>query len=75
MNMISRKFEREADSFACQLTGSAHPLMSSLLKLHRDNLANIHPHPLYSAITYSHPPLLERIETLKKIDQNSEFQE
>ena len=75
MNIISRKFEREADFFACKLTGNSHCLISSLLKLHRDNLANIHPHPMYSAINYSHPPLRERIATLKKIAENSEFQE
>ena len=75
MNMMSRKFEREADSFACQLTGNPYSLISSLLKLHRENLSNPHPHPLYSTINYSHPPLLERIATLKRIAENNESQE
>lgn len=64
-NYISRKHEDEADRFAAELTGSAEELASSLLKLSRDNLSNLHPHPWYAAFNYSHPPVLERVRKLR----------
>jgi STE24 endopeptidase len=41
-------------------------MAGALLKLFEKNLANYVPHPWYSAWTYSHPTLLERLEALKK---------
>jgi len=41
-------------------------LASALVKLSKDNLSNLHPHPIYSKFYYSHPPAVERIEYLKK---------
>ncbi len=64
---FSRKHEYEADRFAREaLGGDAAPLASALLKLSRDNLSNLHPHPLYSFVHYSHPTLPERIAALEK---------
>lgn len=57
----SRKQEREADQFAVDLVGSGRELASGLVKLARENLSNLFPHPLYVAIYYSHPALLERV--------------
>ena len=65
LNIISRHFEREADDFACKLTGSGNSLASALVKLSKDNLSNLHPHPLYWKIHYSHPPAVIRIRYLK----------
>jgi len=61
---ISRKFEREADDFALELTKTAEPMRKALKRLAVDNLANLTPHPLYAWFYYSHPPLAERIERL-----------
>jgi STE24 endopeptidase len=61
----SRDHEREADDFARQLTGTPGELASALLKLSRDNLANLHPHPLYAAFYYSHPPVIQRVRRLR----------
>jgi len=61
---ISRRFEREADDFALELTGTAEPMRSALKRLAADNLANLNPHPLYAWFYYSHPPLIERIARL-----------
>jgi len=61
----SRHDEREADQFAIQLHGHAHDLADALAKLGTENLSNLHPHPLYAAFYYSHPPLVERIGTLR----------
>ena len=63
-NLFSRLHEREADAFAVELTGNAGGLASALIKLGADNLANLHPHPLYAAIYYSHPPLVARVQGL-----------
>jgi len=63
---VSRRYEREADGFACELTGNPESLASSLIKLSKDNLSNLHPHPLYAAIYYSHPPVVQRIREIRQ---------
>lgn len=60
----SRKHEWEADDFAVKLTGNPHALSRALIKLGRDNLANLHPHPWTVALYYSHPPLTQRVAKL-----------
>jgi STE24 endopeptidase len=62
---FSRKNEREADAYSKELTGNGKALASSLWKLSRDNLGNLHPHPLYVAVHYSHPPTAERAKLLE----------
>jgi STE24 endopeptidase len=63
---ISRKFEREADDFALELTGTAEPMRLALMRLAADNLSNLYPHPLYAWFYYSHPPLVDRIARLQR---------
>lgn len=65
---ISRRFEREADRFACELIENVAGMIGALIKLSKDNLSNLHPHPLYATFYYSHPPVVERIKTLHKIE-------
>ncbi len=67
--IISRRYEREADKMAHELTGTSEPMINALKRLAKDNLSNLHPHPLYVWFYYSHPPLIERIEYLKSIDK------
>ncbi len=62
---LSRRDEREADQYASDLTGRPDAMASALVKLSRENLANLHPHPLYAKFHYSHPPVVERIRKLK----------
>ncbi|MBE9504529.1 MAG: M48 family metallopeptidase [Proteobacteria bacterium] len=66
MNMLSRKNEYEADRFAADTTGMADKLIDALKKLAVHNLANLTPHPFYAFLNYSHPPLMERIQSLRK---------
>jgi len=66
MSMLSRKHEYEADNYAAE-TYEAEPLISSLKKLSKSSLSNLTPHPLYVALNYSHPTLLQRVENLKKV--------
>lgn len=62
---FSRKYEYEADQFSKQVTGKPEDLATSLIKMSKENLSNLTPHPLYSAYHYTHPTTLERITALK----------
>ncbi len=62
---LSRKHEYEADAFARDAMGSYVPLSQALRKLHKENLSNLTPHPLYSSFHYSHPTLVEREDSLR----------
>ncbi len=66
----SRRHEREADDFACTLCGAPQALASGLIKLSRENLANLHPHPWYAAFHYSHPPVVARVRSLLRRGAN-----
>ncbi len=66
MNVFSRKNEYQADAFAAR-TFQGQSLQDALKKLSINNLGNLTPHPAYVFFNYSHPPLLDRLEALKKI--------
>lgn len=65
MNLFSRKNEFEADEYAAK-TSSSEALEEALRKLSVDSLSNLTPHPAYVFFHYSHPPLLQRVEALRK---------
>ena len=65
LSLLSRKHEWQADRYACELTGRPLDLANALIKLSRENLANLHPHPLYAAFYYGHPPVVERVGKLQ----------
>lgn len=62
---LSRRHEYEADNFAAELHGNAMDLATALVRMSKENLANLHPHPLYARFYYSHPPVVERVQHLK----------
>ncbi|NJD57331.1 MAG: M48 family metallopeptidase [Nitrospirae bacterium] len=64
LSAFSRRHEREADRFAVELTPRPDALATSLIKLSKDNLSNLHPHPLYAFIYYSHPPVVDRVRSI-----------
>jgi STE24 endopeptidase len=66
MNALSRTHEREADRIAHELTGDTESMASVFVKLSKENLSNLYPHPLYVVMHYSHPPILERIRHLNE---------
>jgi len=66
-NHWSRCFEYEADAFAANAMKEETSLTEALRKLNEKNLSNLTPHPLYSGFYYSHPTLLEREQSLKKL--------
>jgi STE24 endopeptidase len=65
LNALARSFEREADRFAVETTRDGGALASALKKLSAENLANLSPHPLHVALSYSHPPVRERIRAIE----------
>lgn len=66
-NILSRRHEYEADSYAVLTYGKPQSMISALKKLTVDNLVNLTPHPLKVFLTYSHPPILERIKAIRKM--------
>ena len=65
MNILSRKFEYQADDYA-KNNFNGNALISSLKKLSKNSLSNLTPSSLYVKFHYSHPTLLDRILNLKK---------
>ena len=68
---LSRRHEWQADRFALDLTGESLPLTQALIKLCKENLSNLHPHPLYAWFYYSHPPVVARIARLSGDNKQS----
>lgn len=66
-SFISRKHEFQADKYASEVLGSGKSLVSGLIKLSKESLSNLNPHPVYSFMHYSHPSLGERIRALSLI--------
>ncbi|UCD88390.1 MAG: M48 family metallopeptidase [Desulfobacterales bacterium] len=66
-NTLSRKYEYEADAYAVSTYGKPESMISALKKLTVDNLSNLTPHPLKVFLSYSHPPVLKRIEAIRRI--------
>jgi len=65
MSYFMRRHERQADRASYELTRDSESMVSALIKLSKENLANLYPHPLYVTLYYSHPPILERVRYLK----------
>jgi len=65
-NVLSRKFEYEADAFARDAVGGPSPMIGALRKLAQKNLTNLTPHRWFSGFYYSHPTLVEREAALVK---------
>ena len=66
INLLSRKHEYEADRFAAVTLRDGRPMEEALIKLSVKNLANLTPHPWYSAYHYSHPTPAERIRAIRQ---------
>ena len=66
-SLLSRRHEWQADRFAFDVTGESQPLSLALVKLAKENLSNLHPHPLYAWFYYSHPPVTQRIARLQEM--------
>lgn len=63
MNMLTRKYEFEADRFAKDLD-YAKDLGAALIKLQIQNLSSMDADPMYSSFHHSHPILTERLKAI-----------
>lgn len=68
-NAVSRRHEYEADTYAVKTHGKPDSMILALKKLSAENLSNLTPHPLKVLLSYSHPPVLERIQAIRKKQQ------
>jgi STE24 endopeptidase len=66
-NVLSLKFEREADAYAVDLM-SGDAMAGALTTLASDNLATLFPHPWYETFHYDHPPIPERVRYVREMD-------
>ncbi len=65
---ISRKHEYQADEFA-RANGFGIHIENALRVLTKENFSNLTPHPLYVKLTYSHPPTSDRINAIRKNEE------
>jgi STE24 endopeptidase len=66
-NMLSRRHEYAADAYAATTYRKPEAMIAALKKLSVDNLSNLTPHSLKVFLSYSHPPVLERIKALRNL--------
>ncbi|MDD3123078.1 MAG: M48 family metallopeptidase [Candidatus Izemoplasmatales bacterium] len=65
-NSISRVHEYQADLYSAKhYSGKA--MVSALKNIARNNFSNLTPHPTYVKLTYSHPPIPDRIKAIEAI--------
>lgn len=64
MNILSRRFEFQADAFARGL-GYKDELARSLIKLQIQNLSTMDADPIFASYHFSHPILSERLKALE----------
>lgn len=67
MNMLSRRFEYQADRFAASTIGDPSSMADALKKLSTGNLSNLTPHRFYVFLHYSHPTLLQRLQAIQAV--------
>ncbi|WP_337865017.1 M48 family metallopeptidase [Ignavibacterium sp.] len=80
-NLLSRKFEYEADQYAIEYTRKPLSFIQTLNKLTEQNLGDKEPHPFVEWFFYSHPSIKKRISAIenyskeKMILENKQLQE
>ncbi|HMN47642.1 MAG TPA: M48 family metallopeptidase [Ignavibacteriaceae bacterium] len=65
-NLLSRKFEYEADRYAIESTHKPESFINTLNKLTDQNLGDREPHPFVEWFFYSHPSIKNRVDAIKK---------
>jgi len=64
-NVLSRKYEYEADRYAIESTQKPESFIKTLNKLTDQNLGDREPHPFVEWFFYSHPSIKNRIGAIK----------
>jgi STE24 endopeptidase len=70
---ISRKAEYRADRFSAETAGK-EPMTSALKVLARENFSNLTPHPLVVIMSYSHPPITDRITAISSVERKESLE-
>ena len=70
-NMLSRKYEREADTFALINTHNKEAFISAMEKLAEQNLADKQPNKIIEFLFHSHPSLSKRISFARSFNLNN----
>lgn len=65
-NILSRRYEYDADAYSVKTYGKPDSMIAALKKLNVENLSNLTPHPMKVFLSYSHPPVLERIKAIRE---------
>ena len=65
-NILSRKFEYQADEYAVLETKNPSDFIKTLQKLNEQNLGDKEPHPFVEWFFYSHPSIKNRIHAIEK---------
>ena len=64
-NILSRKFEYEADEYAIMETQNPSAFIQTLEKLTEQNLGDKEPHPFVEWFFYSHPSIKNRLKAIE----------
>ena len=67
-NLLSRRREYDADAYAVKTYSKPGSMITALKKLSVESLSNLTPHPLKVFLSYGHPPVLERIQGIRRIN-------
>jgi STE24 endopeptidase len=70
-NILSRKFEYEADEYAVIETKNPLAFKNTLEKLTDQNLGDKEPHPIVEWFFYSHPSIKNRIDAINKFAEKN----
>jgi len=62
---LSRWAEYRADAYSVSLLGP-EPMERALRKLAKESLSDLNPHPAYTTVYYSHPPMHKRLAAISK---------
>jgi len=73
-NMVSRKYEYEADKFAIETTGKHEAFLRTLDKLTEQNLGAKEPHPFVEWFFYGHPSITKRRNAILSFVKNKNGQ-
>lgn len=68
-NIISRKFEYQADEYAVKVTGKSDAFINTLDKLNDQNLGDKEPHPFVEWFFYSHPSVKKRKQSILELEK------
>ncbi len=69
-NILSRKYEYQADEYAVKTTNKAEVFINTLEKLNKQNLGDEEPHPFVEWFFHSHPSVKRRVAFIKSISKS-----